>query len=208
VQRTDTLKVEFSVPERYAGRVRIGSPIAFTVAGSDQAFEGRVYAFDPRIDPATRTLAIRAVCPNADGRLFPGAFANVELTLQRTEDALMIPAVALVPDLGSPYVFVLVAGKAEQRRVVTGMRTDSRLQVLSGLSPGDVVITTGLQQLRSGAIVDATNVGGPALTSGEPSLGIGGDPPGVAASTASGVAIASDAGAAAVAFGAPSAATP
>src|SRR5690606_31663441 len=116
--------------------------------------------FDPHIDSTTRTLTIRAVTSNASGELFPGAFASVELMLERTEDALMLPAIALVPELESPYVFVLVDGRAEQRRIVTGIRTESQVQVLSGLRPGDVVITTGLQQLHTGAIVDATVAGG------------------------------------------------
>lgn len=156
VQRTDLLKVEFAVPERHAGRVRVGSTIVFGVAGSDRRYEGRVYAFDPHIDPVTRTLTIRAVTPNPSGELFPGAFASVELTLEQTENALMIPTVALVPELESPYVFVLVDGRVEQRRIITGVRTESRVRALSGLDIGDVVITTGLQQLRAGARVDAT----------------------------------------------------
>ena len=144
------------MPERYAGRVTVGGSIAFRVAGNDRRFEGRIYALDPHIDSTTRTLTIRAVTSNAGGELFPGAFASVELMLDRTEGALMIPAVALVPELESPYVFVIVDGKAEQRRIVTGVRTENRVQVLSGLRAGDIVITTGLQQLRAGADVDAT----------------------------------------------------
>lgn len=162
VQRTDLLKVEFAVPERYAGRVRVGSPIEFAITGNSKRYEGRVYALDPHIDPVTRTLTIRAVTPNPRGELFPGAFASVELTLERTEDALMIPTIALVPELDSPYVFVLDDGRVEQRRIVTGTRTADRVQVLSGLDPGDIVITTGLQQLRAGAHVDATIAGGAA----------------------------------------------
>lgn len=166
VQRIDMLKIEFAVPERYARRVRVGSPIVFAVAGSGERYEGRVYAFDPHIDAATRTLAIRAVTPNPTGELMPGAFASIELMLEQTADALMIPSVALVPELESPYVFVLVDGRAEQRRIVTGVRTESRVQVLSGLRPGDVVITTGLQQLRAGDRVDATIVDGTRIANG------------------------------------------
>jgi membrane fusion protein (multidrug efflux system) len=154
LQNVDTLKVEFSIAERYAGRVGLGSPVLFNVAGHEDEFVGRVYAHDPRIDPATRTLLIRALCPNEDGRLLPGGFANVKLTLAEFEDALLIPSIALIPDLDGAYVFVFNAGKAEHRRVVSGIRTDNHVQILSGLLAGDIVITSGLQQLRPGSSVE------------------------------------------------------
>ena len=68
------------------------------MAGRPQRFAGEVYAYDPRIDAETRTLLIRALCPNPGGVLLPGAFANVELTLGETLDALLVPAEALIPD--------------------------------------------------------------------------------------------------------------
>ena len=78
------LKVDFSVPEKYATRMRVGSPIHFTVAGGARRFEGAIYAIDPRIDAATRTvLDSRAVPEPAVASCLPGAFANVELTLGR-----------------------------------------------------------------------------------------------------------------------------
>lgn len=166
VQRTDILKIDFAVPERYARRVKVGSPIVFGVAGSEARYAGRVYAVDPHIDAATRTLAIRAVTENSSGELIPGAFASIDLLLEETADALMIPSIALVPELESPYVFVLVDGRVEQRRIVTGVRTESRVQVLSGLRPGDIVITTGLQQLRAGDRVDVRIVGDTSTTEG------------------------------------------
>ena len=153
LQRVDTLKVDFAVPEKYADRIRVGSPIAFTVVGRTQKFAGEVYAYDPRIDADTRTLLIRALCPNPNGVLLPGAFANVELTLGETLDALLVPAEALIPDFETSFVYVVVDGKVDRRKVVTGIRTDSRVQILSGLEPGDTVVTSGLPQLRPGAAV-------------------------------------------------------
>jgi membrane fusion protein (multidrug efflux system) len=153
LQRVDVLKMDFAIPEKYADRVRLGSAIEFAVAGRTQRFAGEVYAYDPQIDEETRTLLIRALCPNPGGVLLPGAFANVELTLRVTEDALMVPAEALVPDFEKAYVFVVTDGKAERRHVATGMRTDTHVQVLSGLTPGEVIVTSGLLQLRPGAEV-------------------------------------------------------
>jgi membrane fusion protein, multidrug efflux system len=153
LQRVDTLKVDFAVPEKYSDRIRVGSPIAFTVVGHTQKFAGEVYAYDPRIDAETRTLLIRALCPNPKGVLLPGAFANVELTLGETLDALLVPAEALIPDFQTSFVYVVVDGKVDRRKVVTGIRTDSRVQILSGLEPGDTVVTSGLPQLRPGTAV-------------------------------------------------------
>jgi membrane fusion protein (multidrug efflux system) len=153
LQRLDHLKIDFSVPEKYAGRIRIGAPVAFTVAGGEHKARGEIYAFDPRIDVMTRTVLIRALCPNPDGRLLPGAFANVEVVLDEVKDAIVVPAVAVVPGLTDKNVFVVRDGKAERRSVETGLRTETVVHILSGLQPGDVVITSGLQQLRAGSPV-------------------------------------------------------
>jgi membrane fusion protein, multidrug efflux system len=150
LQRLDRLKVDFSIPEKYATRIRLGSPIAFTVAGADRKFAGEIYALDPRIDSATRTVLIRALCPNPEARLLPGTFANVGVTLSELNGALLIPAVAVVPGLEEKNVFVVKDGKAERRAVQTGTRTESTVHILSGLAAGDVVITSGLQQMRAG----------------------------------------------------------
>lgn len=152
LQRLDNLKVDFSIPEKYAARIRLGSPITFNVAGGEKA-RGEIYAFDPRIDVTTRTVMIRALCPNPAGKLLPGAFAHVEVTLAETADALLVPAVAVIPGLSEKTVFVVADGKAARRTVETGTRTESMVQIVAGLKPGDVVITSGLQQLRAGAAV-------------------------------------------------------
>jgi membrane fusion protein (multidrug efflux system) len=153
LQRIDRLKVDFSVAEKYAARVRLGSPIRFTIAGGDREFGGEIYAFDPRIEAGTRTVLIRALCPNPHGRLLPGAFANVAVTLAQLNDALMVPAVAVIPGLNEKNVFVIKDGKAERRAVETGTRLESTVHVLSGLTAGDTVITSGLQQMRPGQAV-------------------------------------------------------
>lgn len=153
LQRIDTLKVDFAVPEKYAERIRVGSPIAFTVAGHTQKYSGEVYAYDPRIDTQTRTLLIRALCPNEDEVLLPGSFANVQLTIGETRDALLVPAEALVPDFQAAYVYVVADGKVERRQVSTGRRSASHVQILSGLAPGEEVVTRGLMQLRPGSAV-------------------------------------------------------
>jgi len=154
LQRIDTLKVDFAVPEKYADRIRAGNPITFTVVGRSETFGGQVYAYDPRIDSETRTLLIRALCPNPGEVLLPGAFANVELILNQMSDALLVPAEALIPDFEAAFVFVVKDGKAERRNVVTGVRTEDRVQIVSGLEAGEIVVTSGLLQLRPGTPVE------------------------------------------------------
>jgi membrane fusion protein, multidrug efflux system len=161
LQRTDVVKIDFAIPERYAPRVRLGSPIAFTVAGRPEEFSGEVYAFDPRIDPATRTLLLRAACPNGDSKLLPGAFANVRLTLTETRDALLVPAEAVSTDFEAAYVYVASEGIAERRSVRIGTRTDREVQILSGLAPGEAVVVTGLHELRDGSPVEVELKAGP-----------------------------------------------
>lgn len=157
LQAVDNLKVDFSVPEKYAGRIRVGSPVRFTVAGGDHEFTGEIYALEPRIDIATRTVLIRALCPNPQGRLLPGAFANVEFTLATLENALLVPSIAVIPGLSEKNVYIVVDGKAVRRPVQTGTRTETSVHVLSGLKAGDRVITSGIQQLRAGLAVSVAS---------------------------------------------------
>ena len=162
LQRVDKLKIDFSIPEKYVGRIKVGSQITFNIAGGDRKFTGEIYAIDPRIDSATRTLVLRAECSNADGRLLPGAFANIELSLEQIKDAMLIPSEAVVPGLDEKNVFIIKNGKAERRAVQTGTRTSSTIHVLAGLAPGDVVITSGLQQMSPGLAVLAMDSETPA----------------------------------------------
>ena len=159
IQDVDPVKVDFSIPERYAQRVRPGDEILFSVEGLSEAQRGVVYAVEPEIDANTRTLLIRARCPNPDMKLLPGAFADIDLIFEEIDDALTVPAIAIMPELGGKKVYVLENGKAVLRDVETGIRTDERVQVTSGLLPQDTVIVTGLQLVRPMAAVNATIIG-------------------------------------------------
>ncbi len=174
LQAVNNLKIDFSVPERYATRIKPGTPIRFTVDGSPTAYAGTIYAVEPRIDITTRTLMLRALCPNPDQVLLPGAFAAVECPLEVVNDALLVPAVAVVPGLAEKNLFVLQDGKAVRRPVELGTRTENEVRILHGLKPGERVITSGLQQLRHGMRVQEVSEAGlakvPALAKeGQPS---------------------------------------
>ncbi len=158
LQDISPIKIDFSLPEKYAGIVQQGSPIQFRVSGDDRMHDGEVYAIEPRIEENTRTLQIRATSPNRDQSLFPGAFAEVELVLNDYDDALAVPAIALVSELRGKKVFTVSNGIADEQLVITGIRTDSTVQVLSGLALGDTVLTSGLQLVRPGMPVHLQDV--------------------------------------------------
>ncbi len=159
LQDLDPVKVEFSIPEMYVGEVAVGHSIEFTVKGSDRRFRGEVYAIEPSVDPATRSLVLRARCPNRDGALVPGAFASVELVVRQVAEALTVPSIAVIPELGGKKVFVVEEGRAQPRSVETGIRTGDRVQITAGLEPGDRVIVSAIQQLRAGLPVAAHESG-------------------------------------------------
>ena len=148
--KTAPLKVEFNVPERYAGMLPEGTELTFTAEGDLTTRHAKVYASDSRVDPETRTFAIRAIYPNTDGKLIPGRYVNVNLVTQRFDNTLAVPSEAIVSEMGIDKVFVCKNGNAQPVEIAKGLRTDAMVQVLRGLVPGDTVITSGTMQLRSG----------------------------------------------------------
>ena len=147
------LKITFSIPEKYANQVKPNSNLTFTVAGSSEKYQAKVYAIEPEIEIATRTLQIRALAENKEGKLLPGTFANVELTLDIIKDAVVFPTEAIVPVQNGKKVFVSYNGKAKEIMVETTTRTNASVLVLSGLKVGDTLITSGVMSLKEEAPV-------------------------------------------------------
>jgi len=158
LQQIDPIKIDFAVPEKFANSIAKGTPITFTITGSDELHTATVYATEPKIDPATRTLKVRALTNNPGGKLLPGAFAKVEITLKSINDALAIPTTSIVPQIDGQKVFVYRSGKAYSIPVETGIRSDSSVQIVNGLFLGDTVITTGLMQIRDKAPVNLKHI--------------------------------------------------
>jgi len=151
---TSKLKVEFSVPERYAGILKAGAPLTFTVEGIDREFKANVYAVNSIVDSETRTYAVRAIYDNNDGALVPGRYVSVSLVARTYDNAIAIPSQAIISEMGIDKVFLYRNGKAEPVEITKGLRTEAQVQVLSGLSLGDTVITSGTMQLRTGTSVE------------------------------------------------------
>lgn len=157
LQDTSTLKLDFTLPERYAGLVAVGSEFKFKIGGNGATFQGKVLAQEPTVDRQTRSMLVRGVVEHQPS-LLPGTFATVEVPL-RTDQALLVPAIAVVPDVDGRRVFVVEGGVARGVPVEIGARTADRVQILSGLKPGDQVVVSNLLRMRSGVKVKLLGAG-------------------------------------------------
>jgi membrane fusion protein, multidrug efflux system len=153
-------KIDFAVPAKYANAVGRGTNISFTTENGNDNFKGIVYAVEPKIDPNTRTVMLRATSPNAGGRLIPGAFARIEIILNSKKGAIVIPTEAVIPDLQGHKVFVVRNKKAAFISVEVGTRTDRDIEIYSGLSIGDTLITSGILMVKPGGDVEIKEIVG------------------------------------------------
>jgi membrane fusion protein (multidrug efflux system) len=145
------LKITFSIPEKYATQVKSGSTIDFTVSGSTKVYTAKIYAIEPEVEVATRTLKIRAIADNVDGKLLPGTFADVKLPLDIIKDAIVVPSEAIIPVQDGKKVFISDMGKAKEVKVEATTRTDASILILSGLKAGDTLVTSGVMSLKNEA---------------------------------------------------------
>jgi membrane fusion protein (multidrug efflux system) len=154
LESLDTLKVDFRVPELALSQVRDGQTLQVTLdAFPDRAYDGRVYAINPLIDANGRSIVIRARVGNRDGKLRPGMFARVRLFTSEPKDAAMVPEESLFPVGEDKYVYKVVDGKALRQKVEIGQRRDGKVEILSGLTGSEVVVTEGHLKIRDGAVV-------------------------------------------------------
>ena len=144
------LKIEFSVPERYASQIHKGVNMDFTVEGFQDAFHAQVYAVESAVDKDQHVFTARGLYNNSSRRLLPGQYSSILLKKEEIDDALVIPSEAIVPEMGMDKVFCYRSGKAVPVEIKTGIRTAGEVQVLSGLQFGDTIITSGTLQLRMG----------------------------------------------------------
>ena len=158
LQQVDLLKVDFTVPEKYSSAVTKGDALRFTVDGFTQTFNAKVYAIEPHVDETTRTIKVRALTQNNNAKLFPGAFAKIDLGLKNIEGALMIPTQCIIPDARNKKVILIKNGKANFVKVETGIRNESSIQITSGIEIGDTVVATALMYVKPDAGVKVVKV--------------------------------------------------
>lgn len=164
VVELDPMKVQIAVPERYFSRLQEKLPVTIGVdAWPGKSFSGSLYAIAPTVDTATRNVTIKAVIRNKDNALRPGMYARVSLSLGENDKALLIPEEAVIPQGDASSVMKVVEGKVAPAQVTLGLRREGKVEVLSGLAEGDVVITAGQMKVGPGMPVTVLpNEGAPA----------------------------------------------
>jgi membrane fusion protein (multidrug efflux system) len=154
LEKIDELKLDFRVPETFVGRLRPGQSVRVQLdAYGERSFPGKVYAIEPAVDEATRTVLVRARVVNPERKLRPGMFARVWAELAVRENAVWIPEQAIVPRGQDSFVFRVNDGKAEMVKVQTGVRKVGEVEVVRGIAAGDQVVTEGTQRLGPGSAV-------------------------------------------------------
>jgi membrane fusion protein (multidrug efflux system) len=153
---TSKLKITFSIPEKYATQIKKNTSLNFSVAGSKKKYSAMIYAIEPGVSVATRTIQVRALAENKEGNLLPGLFANVEMPLDIIKDAILVPTEAIIPVQNGKKVFISSGGKVKEVMVETATRTDASILVLSGLKAGDTLLTSGIMSLKNDVPVKVT----------------------------------------------------
>jgi membrane fusion protein (multidrug efflux system) len=153
IVQSNPVKIDFTVPEKYTPNIRVGNVVKFNLDGDPSTFNARILAVDPKVDENLRTLRVRAVAQNPEGRFFPGMFVKVLADLDANKKAMMIPTEAIVPVLKGKKVFLVKNGRAQEAMVTTGLRTDKKIQVIDGLQPGDSLITSGIIAIKPNTAV-------------------------------------------------------
>ncbi|HEY0975631.1 MAG TPA: efflux RND transporter periplasmic adaptor subunit [Solimonas sp.] len=154
VEAVTRVKVDFRLPEAALSQLRVGQKLRIEIdAFTGKAFEGELYAIEPRVADDTRSIGLRARLDNPDAQLRPGLFARVRLQTREPVPALLIPEQAIFPRGSQQFVYVIDGGKALQREISLGQRLPGRAEVTQGLEAGTRIAITGLQRLSNGVAV-------------------------------------------------------
>lgn len=158
LEEIDPLKADFRVPELALSQVRNGQTLHVSFdAFPDKVYPGQIYAINPLIDASGRSIVIRAQVPNPDGRLRPGMFARVRLFTSEVRDTLVVPEESIIALGDDKYVYRVVEGKAQRQKVEIGQRRDGKVEIVSGITGADRIVTAGVVKLRDGAAVRVEN---------------------------------------------------
>lgn len=158
LQKIDFLKIDFSVPQKYFNKIQKGSSLKFRVPPDTTYHYVKVFATEPKIDLGTRTFKIRGKFNNSNKELLPGSYAEIFVTTDENQNSILIPSIALIPDVESEFVLLFKDGKAVRQNVTTGIRTNEKIEIISGLSEGDTLIISGIMQLKPGDPVEISKI--------------------------------------------------
>ncbi len=147
----DPINIEFSVPERNFSDIRKDQTISFeTDAWPSDVFNGKIYAVDSRINPATRSVQVKAMADNADGKLRSGMYARITIETSVSQGSLVIPEEAVSSKGDKDFVFIIQDGKANTRFITIDTRQNGEVSVREGLEEGDMIVAAGIQRVREG----------------------------------------------------------
>ncbi len=154
VVRIDPLRVELTVPEQYVSAVAVGRAVTFEVdTYPGETFTGQVRYVSPSVTAATRALTLEAIVPNTLGRLKPGFFATAQIEEAQKRPGILVPSAAVRTVAGTARVFVINGDRVEERIVMTAPAVGNRVEIVSGLKPGERVAAGGVDQLVDGVRV-------------------------------------------------------
>jgi membrane fusion protein (multidrug efflux system) len=178
LQDISTMRVDFSLPEQDLPLLSIGQKIEVQIEGLDETFPGELTGIDPRVDPATRLVALRGSITNAQGKLTPGQFVRIQVGLPAEEGVIALPQTALSTSLYGDYVYLVRPSEEDAEKLVVaqvfvkpGRRSGGVVEIAEGVAPGDQVVSAGQNRLSNGqpAIVD--NAVNPAAAATGPAVG-------------------------------------
>lgn len=158
IRQVDKLKLEFSIPEKYAKDIVPGYAISFQVDGGDGYHTAKVMATENSVDQNTRTLKVRALVAAEHPELIPGVFAKVNLQLGKNDKALMVPTQAVIPSARDKQVIIIRKDSAMYTVVETGIRDSAFVQITGDVKVGDTVVTTGLMAIRPNSKIKIARV--------------------------------------------------
>lgn len=153
IQDISSVKVDFSIPEKYINIFEIGQEVSFEIEGMKEIYTAKVYAYEPKIENETRTIVLRATATNQKRKLMPGTFANVTLKLSEEQGAFMVPTNSVIPKLKGQSVYIYRSGTANLIDVEIGARTENTVNIIKGVNEGDTLLTTNILRLKQGAAV-------------------------------------------------------
>jgi RND family efflux transporter MFP subunit len=147
------LRLQTAVPEREARTIRTGQPVRVTVEGAPGTHSGRIARISPSFDETNRTLLVETEVSNTSGILRPGAFSRAEIVVAAGYKALLVPTAAVTSFAGIDRVFTIADGKASEKRIRAGRRSDEGVEILDGIKSGDEVILNPGNMANGEAVV-------------------------------------------------------
>lgn len=177
LQETDKMRIDFTVPEQSLPELRLGQPVQVGPSMEQLNYNGKIVGIDPKIDPASRLVSVRAEVQNDEPRLTPGQFVQVRVELPKEDNVLALPQTAVIRSLYGDYVYAVRPAQpkegekapeddakklvAQQVFVKIGRSYGGVVEITDGLKAGDIVITAGQNRLSAGTPVTIDNTVNP-----------------------------------------------